>query len=111
MQKIQEYAKSHEEMRAGFLNQYFKWSEKKGRWGTESFSRNFAVWTKWDIVDGSLRGRFVLDHPLETTAQNVFDNFCNCLEKINIPTPEKNDENWDVESLRGHLSSDTVSVG
>ena len=70
MQNIKEYAKKHNQMRASFLSQYYYYDTKKTKWKTENWSRTFAVWIKWDVVDGSLRGMPVLDRPLETIAKN-----------------------------------------
>ena len=80
-------------------------------WDSEGWSRSFAVWIKWDIVNNRLRGKIILDQPLEKTAENVFDNFCDCLDKINIKKPERDDKKFDIELLRDCLTEDTVSKG
>ena len=111
LQDIRTYADQHHEMRAGFISQYFKWAENHGEWDSEGWSRSFAVWIKWDIVNDHLRGKVILDCPLEKTAENIFDNFCDCLDKIDIKRPERDDKKFDIELLRDCLTEDTVSKG
>lgn len=104
---IKDYAKQHHEMRAGFLSQYYRWSEKHSSWKTEGNSRVFAVWIKWEIVNGKIRGKPILDQPLKKTAGDVLDDLKNCLEKMGII----HEPNIDLEALRKHLSDNTISKG
>ena len=105
---IQKYAQEHSEMKASFIAQYYR--KSSAGWKTEGWSRSFAVWIKWSVVNGKIRGQPIFDRPLEITAKQVFETFCECLNKLGIISP-CDDTNFDIETLRGHLTDDTESVG
>ncbi len=104
---IRNYADKHKEMRAGFISQYYRWSEKSESWKTEGFSRVFATWVKWEIIDGKIRGKPILEKPLSKTAGQVLKDLKKCLDEIGI----EHEPNLDLEKIRNHLTDDTVSVG
>ena len=81
--------------------------EDRNRWKTEGFSRVFAVWVEWNVIGGNLRGRPVLNQPLERPSGEVIQNLKNCLEEMNIPY----EPDFDFELLRDRLTDDTISIG
>lgn len=107
IQDIKDYARHHKKMRAAFIAQYYRWSKVDARWKTESSSRVFAVYVEWKVVDGKLRGRPVLDHPLEIQASEVLDTLKNCLREMEV----EYEPNLNLEKLHERLSDDTVSKG
>ena len=107
IENIREHAREHNEMRASFLSQYNRWLEDKNKWKTEGFSRVFAVWVEWNVIGGNLRGRPVLNQPLERPSGEVIQNLKNCLEEMNIPY----EPDFDFELLRDRLTDDTISIG
>ena len=111
IQNIRTYARNHNEMRAGYIAQYFRWSGKDSFWKTESWSRVFAVWIQWSVVNGRIKGQPIFDRPFARTAREVFQTFCDCLNDLGITAPADLDTNFDIETLRGYLTDDTESVG
>lgn len=107
IEDIREHAREHNEMRAGFITQNNRWNENDNRWKTEGLSRAFAVWIKWNVIDGNLRGRPVFNHPLERTSGDVIQNLKDCLEEMDITY----ESNFAFELLRDCLTEDTVSIG
>ncbi|AJA92666.1 hypothetical protein A7X95_04655 [Candidatus Nitrosopelagicus brevis] len=107
IEDIREHAREHNEMRAGFITQNNRWNENGNRWKTEGLSRAFAVWIKWNVIDGNLRGRPVFNHPLERTSGDVIQNLKDCLEEMDITY----ESNFAFELLRDCLTEDTVSIG
>ena len=98
-------------MRAGYIAQYFRWSGKDSFWKTESWSRVFAVWIQWSVLNGRIKGQPIFNRPFARTAREVFQTFCDCLNDLGITAPADLDTNFDIETLRGHLTDDTESVG
>ena len=111
IQDIREYAEQHNEMRAGFVSQYYLWNKNLDYWKTEEWARIFSVWIKWDVVDGNLVGKPVFDKPFERTARQVFENLCECLDEMNLTKPKDKDQNFDIDTLRNRLAPSTVSKG
>jgi len=101
---IRKYAKKHWKMRAGFIAQNNRWNRQTKTWKTEGFSRSFAVWVKWDVVNQCLRGRPVYNKPLEKSAGDIIENLSSCLEEMGI----SHDSNFSFEMLRGRVCDDTV---
>lgn len=104
LQDIKEYAKKHWEMRAGFIAQNNRWQPESNSWKTEGFSRSFAVWIKWNVVNGNLKGKPVFDKPFEKSADDVINNLKKCFEQIGIPY----DSGFRFDLLRGKITEDTV---
>ncbi|MBT5171970.1 MAG: hypothetical protein HOL90_06825 [Candidatus Nitrosopelagicus sp.] len=104
---IKDYANDHQEMRAGFISQYYRWSNSDKKWKTEGYSRAFATWIKWEVVDGKIRGSPVLDEPLNKTAGQVLEDLRKCFDEVGIT----NEPDIDLATLRNHLTSDTISKG
>jgi len=107
IEDIREHAKKHNEMRAGFITQNNRWKADDNFWKTEGFSRIFAVWIKWDVIDGNLSGRPVFNHPLERSAGDVIQNLKDCLKKMNITY----EPDFDFKLLQDRLTADTISIG
>ena len=107
MEDIQEYAKQHKELRADFMSQYYRLNSSNF-WVTEGGSRDFIVWIQWNVVDGKLDGRIVFDRPFDKTSGNINKNLMDCLDQMNI---ENTATSFNIESLRGHLTDTTLSIG
>ena len=104
LEDIKQYAKKHWKMRAGFIAQNNRLQEESNCWKTEGDSRSFAVWIKWDVINGNLRGKPVFDKPFEKTAGDVINNLRKCFEDIGIPY----DSGFSFALLDGKITKDTI---
>lgn len=84
LENIQEYSKNNSKMRATFLSQYYRWHDKKEKWVTEGFSRMFAVWVEWKVINKKISGRIVFDKPLEKRAGDVISDLQKCMVELGI---------------------------
>lgn len=101
---IREYAKQHSEMRATFMSQYYRWHMRKKKLVTEGKSRTFAVWVKWQIINGKIDGKVILDKPLQKTSGQVLDNLETCMKMVNIDPNSKTC----IDELVGNLTPSTL---
>jgi len=71
----------------------------------QGLNRSMVIPVKWSIVEGKLDGVLLLDKNHEVSSSEVLLELRNCLSELNL----KDDNNFDLELLRGKVTERTYN--